>query len=146
MNHRATLDFSGRVNRDQRDRRCFSATVQGGDYPHSLKADFTQLSWQLRGAELPPDGINGREYCLQASWQEDDKTLRFDNLNLMAAAAPFRAAAAWCWRSTDWSLDLHATTLDLIVCWRKGRRRRTVAPVSRARVRRDRCAGDRRQR
>ncbi|MBO2029461.1 hypothetical protein J4734_19815 [Klebsiella pneumoniae] len=27
-----------------------------------------------------------------------------------------------------------------IVCWRKGRRRRTVAPVSRARVRRDRCA------
>ncbi|RCI95665.1 outer membrane assembly protein AsmA, partial [Klebsiella pneumoniae] len=83
-NHRATVDFSGRVNRDQRDLALnFSATVQGGDYPHSLKADFTQLSWQLRGAELPPDGINGQG-SLQASWQEDDKTLRFDNLNLMA--------------------------------------------------------------
>ncbi len=82
--HRATVDFSGRVNRDQRDSALnFSATVQGGDYPHSLKADFTQLSWQLRGAELPPEGINGQG-SLQASWQEDDKTLRFDNLNLMA--------------------------------------------------------------
>ncbi|VTM57411.1 AsmA protein [Klebsiella pneumoniae] len=63
----ATVDFSGRVNRDQRDLALnFSATVQGGDYPHSLKADFTQLSWQLRGAELPPDGINGRGVCRPA--------------------------------------------------------------------------------
>lgn len=66
-NHRATVDFSGRVNRDQRDLALnFSATVQGGDYPHSLKADFTQLSWQLRSAELPPDGINGQGVCRQA--------------------------------------------------------------------------------
>ncbi|MCL0269033.1 outer membrane assembly protein AsmA, partial [Klebsiella pneumoniae] len=86
-NHRATVDFSGRVNRDQRDLALsFSATVQGGDYPHSLKADFSQLSWQLRGAELPPDGINGQG-SLQASWQEDSKTLRFDNLNLMASGS-----------------------------------------------------------
>ncbi|MCP6434775.1 outer membrane assembly protein AsmA, partial [Klebsiella pneumoniae] len=33
-NHHATLDFSGRVNRDQRDLALsFSAQVQGGDYP-----------------------------------------------------------------------------------------------------------------
>ncbi len=140
-NHRATVDFSGRVNRDQRDLALnFSATVQGGDYPHSLKADFTQLSWQLRGAELPPEGINGQG-SLQASWQEDDKTLRFDNLNLMANRSTVIGSGSVVLgiaRTGHW---ICTPPLSIsIVCWRKGRRRRTVAPVSRARVRRDRCA------
>ncbi len=87
--------------------------MQGGDYPHSLKADFTQLSWQLRGAELPPDGINGQG-SLQASWQEDDKTLRFDNLNLMANRSTVTGSGSVVLGDRpDWSLDLHATTLDL---------------------------------
>lgn len=113
-NHRATVDFSGRVNRDQRDLTLnFSATVQGGDYPHSLKADFSQLSWQLRGAELPPDGINGQG-SLQASWQEDSKTLRFDNLNLMASGSTLTGnGSVVLGERPDWSLDLHATTLNL---------------------------------
>ncbi|GKP95802.1 outer membrane assembly protein AsmA [Klebsiella quasipneumoniae] len=113
-NHRATVDFSGRVNRDQRDLALnFSATVQGGDYPHSLKADFSQLSWQLRGAELPPDGINGQG-SLQASWQEDSKTLRFENLNLMASGSTLTGnGSVVLGERPDWSLDLHATTLNL---------------------------------
>ncbi|EQB2469846.1 outer membrane assembly protein AsmA [Klebsiella quasipneumoniae] len=113
-NHRATVDFSGRVNRDQRDLALnFSATVQGGDYPHSLKADFSQLSWQLRGVELPPDGINGQG-SLQASWQEDSKTLRFDNLNLMASGSTLTGnGSVVLGERPDWSLDLHATTLNL---------------------------------
>ncbi|HBR1952223.1 TPA: outer membrane assembly protein AsmA [Klebsiella quasipneumoniae subsp. quasipneumoniae] len=113
-NHRATVDFSGRVNRDQRDLALnFSATVQGGDYPHSLKADFSQLSWQLRGAELPPDGINGQG-SLQASWQEDSKTLRFDNLNLMASGSTLTGnGSVVLGERPDWSLDLHASTLNL---------------------------------
>lgn len=113
-NHRATVDFSGRVNRDQRDLALnFSATVQGGDYPHSLKADFSQLSWQLRGAELPPDGINGQG-SMQASWQEDSKTLRFDNLNLMASGSTLTGnGSVVLGERPDWSLDLHATTLNL---------------------------------
>ncbi|CDN01084.1 outer membrane assembly protein AsmA [Klebsiella quasipneumoniae subsp. quasipneumoniae] len=113
-NHRATVDFSGRVNRDQRDLALnFSATVQGGDYPHSLKADFSQLSWQLRGAELPPDGINGQG-SLQASWQEDSKTLRFDNLNLMASGSTLTGnGSVVLGDRPDWSLDLHATILNL---------------------------------
>ncbi|HCI6553658.1 TPA: outer membrane assembly protein AsmA [Klebsiella quasipneumoniae subsp. quasipneumoniae] len=113
-NHRATVDFSGRVNRDQRDLALnFSATVQGGDYPHSLKADFSQLSWQLRGAELSPDGINGQG-SLQASWQEDSKTLRFDNLNLMASGSTLTGnGSVVLGERPDWSLDLHATTLNL---------------------------------
>lgn len=65
--HRATVDFSGRVNRDQRDLALsFSAEVQGGDYPHSLKADISQLNWQLRGAELPLKGLAARPACRPA--------------------------------------------------------------------------------
>lgn len=72
-NHHATLDFSGRVNRDQRDLALsLSAEVQGGDYPQSLKADISQLNWQLRGAELPAEGVSGRG-SMQASWLEDEK-------------------------------------------------------------------------
>lgn len=72
--HHATLDFAGRINRDQRDLALsFTAEVQGGDYPHSLKADISRLDWQLRGAELPADGVSGQG-SMQANWQEDEKS------------------------------------------------------------------------
>ncbi|PAX10562.1 outer membrane assembly protein AsmA [Klebsiella pneumoniae] len=113
-NHRATVDFSGRVNRDQRDLALnFSATVQGGDYPHSLKADFTQLSWQLRGAELPANGISGQG-SLQASWLEDRKMLSFDKLNLTANGSAISGnASVVLGEQADWKLNLHASTLNL---------------------------------
>lgn len=112
--HHATLDFSGRVNRDQRDLALsFSAEVQGGDYPHSLKADISQLNWQLRGAELPADGVSGQG-SLQASWQENEKKISFDNLNLTANGSAISGDASVILDDqADWKLNLHATTLDL---------------------------------
>lgn len=113
-NHHATLDFSGRVNRDQRDLALsFSAEVQGGDYPHSLKADISQLNWQLRGAELPAEGVSGQG-SLQASWQENEKKISFDNLNLTANGSAISGdASVVLGDRADWNLNLHATTLDL---------------------------------
>lgn len=113
-NHHATLDFSGRVNRDQRDLALsFSAQVQGGDYPHSLKADISQLSWQLRGAELPAEGINGQG-SMQASWLEDAKKLSFDNLNLTANGSNIAGnASVVLGDQPDWELNLQASTLNL---------------------------------
>ncbi len=110
----ATLDFSGRINRDQRDLALsFSAEVQGGDYPHSLQADISQLNWQLRGAELPADGVSGQG-SLQANWQEDGKKLSFDNLNLTANGSTIAGnASVILGDRADWNLNLHATTLDL---------------------------------
>ncbi|ELW9388761.1 outer membrane assembly protein AsmA [Klebsiella pneumoniae] len=114
QNHHATLDFSGRVNRDQRDLALsFSAEVQGGDYPHSLQADVSQLSWQLRGAELPANGISGQG-SLQASWLEDQKKLSFDKLNLTANGSAISGnASVVLGEQTDWKLNLHAGTLNL---------------------------------
>jgi len=112
--HRATVDFSGRVNRDQRDLALsFSAQVQGGDYPHSLKSDFSQLNWQLRGAELPPEGMSGQA-SLQASWLEDAKKLSFDNLNVTANGSTITGSGSVVLGDRpDWTLNLHAGTLNL---------------------------------
>ncbi|WP_404680062.1 outer membrane assembly protein AsmA [Raoultella terrigena] len=114
QNHHATLDFSGRVNRDQRDLALsFSAEVQGGDYPHSLQAEITQLNWQLRGAELPANGISGQG-SLQASWLEDQKKIGFDKLNLTANGSSISGSASVVLgEQADWKLNLHASTLNL---------------------------------
>lgn len=113
-NHLATVDFSGRVNRDQRDLTLsFTAQVQGGDYPHSLKADFSQLNWQVRGAELPPDGLSGQG-SLQASWIEEAKKLDFNNLNLTANDSAITGnGSVVLGDKPDWVLNLQATTLNL---------------------------------
>ena len=112
--HHATLDFSGRVNRDQRDLALsLSAQVQGGDYPHSLKAEISQLNWQLRGAELPAAGISGQG-SLQASWFEDAKKLSFDKLNLSANGSAITGnASVVLGEQPDWTLNLQASTLNL---------------------------------
>lgn len=112
--HHATLDFTGRINRDQRDLALsFTAEVQGGDYPHSLKADISRLDWQLRGAELPADGVSGQG-SMQANWQEDEKKLSFDNLNLTANGSTIAGSASVILGDrADWNLNLHAATLDL---------------------------------
>ena len=99
---------------DQRDLTLsFTAQVQGGDYPHSLKADFSQLNWQVRGAELPPDGLSGQG-SLQASWIEEAKKLDFNNLNLTAnGSAITGSGSVVLGEKPDWALNLQATTLNL---------------------------------
>ncbi|EIY2678012.1 outer membrane assembly protein AsmA [Raoultella planticola] len=112
--HHATLDFAGRINRDQRDLALsFTAEVQGGDYPHSLKADISRLNWQLSGAELPAEGVSGQG-SMQASWLEDEKKISFDNLNLTANGSNIAGnASVVLGEQADWQLNLHANMLNL---------------------------------
>ncbi|QLR43874.1 outer membrane assembly protein AsmA [Enterobacter sp. RHBSTW-00994] len=92
--HRATIDFSGRVNRDQRDLTLsLNANVNASDYPHQLTADIQQLNWQLTGADLPVQGITG-EGTLQAVWREEQKQLELDNLNLQANDSALKGQAS----------------------------------------------------
>lgn len=82
--HRGSFDFSGRVNRDQRDLALsFNGTVDASDYPHNLSANIQQLSWQLQGADLPAQGIKGQGQ-LQAQWLEEKKQLAFSQIHLTA--------------------------------------------------------------
>lgn len=93
-NHQATIDFSGRVNRDQRDLTLsLNANVNAADYPHQLTADIQQLNWQLTGADLPSQGIAGQG-SLQAVWREEQKQLELDKLNLQANDSSLKGQAS----------------------------------------------------
>ncbi|RDT39870.1 outer membrane assembly protein AsmA [Citrobacter freundii] len=112
--HRGTFDFSGRVNRDQRDLALsFNGTVDASDYPHNLSANIEQLSWQLQGADLPPQGINGQGH-LQAQWLEEKKQLSFSQINLTANDSSFSGQAhVTLLEKPEWAVDLKFGQLNL---------------------------------
>lgn len=113
-NHQAEVDFSGRLNRDQRDLTLsFSAQVQAADYPHRLDAQLSQLSWQLQGADLPAQGISGNG-SLNASWQEEAKKLSFSALNLTANDSSLTGSGSVVLGDYPlWALDLQSDKLNL---------------------------------
>ena len=82
--HQGTLDLSARVNRNQRDLTLsLAAQIDASDYPHQMSSTIEQVSWQLQGADLPPQGIVGQG-SLAARWQDEPQTLTLSNLNLNA--------------------------------------------------------------
>ncbi|MGU3523422.1 outer membrane assembly protein AsmA [Enterobacteriaceae bacterium C23F] len=112
--YQASVDFSGRINRDQRDLTLsFNAKVNAGDYPHVLAANFSQLSWQLQGADLPPQGITGQA-SLQAEWQEEQKRLSFSQLQLTANDSTLAGdGSVTLDDKPQWQLNLHSDKLNL---------------------------------
>lgn len=112
--HLASVDFSGRVTRDQRDLTLsLNASVNAADYPHQLTADIQQLNWQLTGADLPAQGITGQG-TLQAVWREEQKQLELDNLNLQANDSALKGQASVSLdEKPKWVLNLQFDKLNL---------------------------------
>ena len=112
--HQAEVDFSGRINRDQRDLTiAFNAQVNAGDYPQNLTATFNRLNWQLKGADLPPQGIVGQG-SLQAQWQEAEKKLSFSQLQLTANDSTLRGEGSVVLSDRpQWTLNLQSDKLNL---------------------------------
>ena len=112
--HQAEVDFSGRINRDQRDLTiAFNAQVNAGDYPQNLTATFNRLNWQLKGADLPPQGIVGQG-SLQAQWQEAAKKLSFSQLQLTANDSTLRGEGSVALSDRpQWTLNLQSDKLNL---------------------------------
>ncbi|WP_163280641.1 outer membrane assembly protein AsmA [Enterobacter cloacae] len=112
--HLASLEFSGRVNRDQRDLTLsLNASVNASDYPHQLTADIQQLNWQLTGADLPAQGITGQG-TMQAVWREEQKQLEMNNLNLQANDSSLKGQASVILEAKPkWVLDLQFDKLNL---------------------------------
>ena len=113
-NHIATVEFSGRVNRDQRDLNLsMNANVNASDYPHRLTADVQQLNWQLTGADLPTAGITGQG-TLQAVWHEENKQLELNALNLQANDSTLKGqASVLLAEKPKWVFDLQFDKLNL---------------------------------
>ncbi|MBN6599272.1 outer membrane assembly protein AsmA [Citrobacter sedlakii] len=112
--HRGAFEFSGRINRNQRDLNlALNGTVDASDYPHNLSAGIQQLSWQLQGADLPKQGIQGQGQ-LQAQWQEDAKLLSFSQLDLTANDSTLTGSAqVTLTEQPAWRINLNFGKLNL---------------------------------
>ncbi|MBV8874300.1 MAG: outer membrane assembly protein AsmA [Metakosakonia sp.] len=112
--HQATLDFSGRVNRDQRDLSLsLKAQVDASDYPSHLTAAISDLKWQLQGGDVPAQGIAG-EGSLSAQWQGDRQQISISDLRLSANDSAFSGKGSVILSAKpQWLLDLQFDTLNL---------------------------------
>ncbi|MEC9496350.1 MULTISPECIES: outer membrane assembly protein AsmA [Escherichia] len=112
--HRGSFEFSGRVNRDQRDLTlALKGTVDASDYPHDLTADIQQIDWQLQGADLPKQGIQGHGQ-FKAQWQEAQKRLAFEQINLTANDSNLTGQAQVALlEKPEWLLRLQFAQLNL---------------------------------
>lgn len=112
--HQATLDFSGRVNRDQRDLSLsLKAQVDASDYPTHLTAAISDLKWQLQGGDVPAQGIAG-EGSLSAQWRGDRQQISISNLRLSANDSAFSGKGSVILSAKpQWLLDLQFDTLNL---------------------------------
>ncbi|HAX3820404.1 TPA: outer membrane assembly protein AsmA [Escherichia coli] len=112
--HRGSFEFSGRVNRDQRDLTLsLKGTVDASDYPHDLTAAIEQISWQLQGADLSQQGIQGQG-SFQAQWQEPHKRLSFNQINLTANDSALSGQAqVTLTEKPEWLLRLQFSQLNL---------------------------------
>lgn len=112
--HLATVDFTGRINRNQRDMTlAMKANVNASDYPHQLTADIQSLNWKLTGADLPASGISGQG-SLQAIWREEQKLLALNQLNLQANDSDLKGnASVVLGEEPKWVIDLQFGKLNL---------------------------------
>ncbi|WP_039058617.1 outer membrane assembly protein AsmA [Enterobacter sp. Bisph1] len=112
--HQGNLDFSGRINRNQRDLTLsLSAKVDASDYPHNLSAVIEKMKWQLQGGDLPSQGIEG-EGQLQAQWQRSQQRLTLSNLSLRANDTSLTGSGSVTLASLPvWAMDLQFDSLNL---------------------------------
>ncbi|MDU3066947.1 MAG: outer membrane assembly protein AsmA [Escherichia coli] len=81
--HRGSFEFSGRVNRDQRDLTIsLNGTVDASDYPHDLTAAIEQINWQLQGATANDSTLSGQAQVTLTEKPEWQLRLQFPQLNL----------------------------------------------------------------
>jgi AsmA protein len=111
--HQATLDFSGRVNRDQRDLSLsLKAQVDASDYPSHLTATISDLKWQLQGAMSRLRGLRAR--AASAQWQGDRQQISMSDLHLSANDSAFSGKGSVILSAKpQWLLDLQFDTLNL---------------------------------
>lgn len=112
--HQASVDFSGRVNRNQRDLTLsVKANVDASEYPQRLSAAVSDVQWQLHGGDAPPQGISGQG-SLAAQWHHDSQQLSFSGLKLSANDSAFSGKGSVILSAKpQWSLDLAFDTLNL---------------------------------
>ncbi len=110
----AHVEFSSRINRDQRDLNLsVVADLDASNFPQNLSATVSQFSYQLKGADLPKEGISGGG-AAQVSWIQPDKKLALSQLQLTANDSDLQGAVSVVLdEKPQWVADLKANQLNL---------------------------------
>ncbi|WON78131.1 outer membrane assembly protein AsmA [Serratia sp. UGAL515B_01] len=119
-NHQAKMEFSSRVNRDQRDLTItLAADLDLLQYPRQINAKVTQFDYQLEGADIIAGGIKG-EGSMQVVYQQSPNKIVFNPLMFSANGSQFTGSIDAQFGSIPfYTLDLTATqlNLDLLSGW-----------------------------
>lgn len=110
----AHIELSSRINRDQRDLNLsLVADLDASNYPQQLTANISKLDYQLRGADLPVNGIAGSA-TFTASWADPLHTLQFSQLQLTANDSDLQGSGGVVLaEKPQWNLDLRSSKLNL---------------------------------
>lgn len=110
----ATLELSSRINRNQRDLTfSLTADVDMQKYPEQFSAKVNHFTYQLSGADIPAQGIQGGG-TMQASYENNSQRLTLSQLALTANDNQLSGTAAATLAGTaEYQVNLDAEKLDL---------------------------------
>lgn len=110
----ASIEFSSRVNRDQRDvSLSLKGNVDLSHYPRQVSASLDKFNYRLQGNGLPPQGITG-DGSFNADYSRTNQTIELSNLRLSANDSLLTGqASATLGQMAHYQLDLNAKNLNL---------------------------------
>ncbi|MCU5774265.1 outer membrane assembly protein AsmA [Erwiniaceae bacterium BAC15a-03b] len=110
----AQVELSTRVSRDQRELLlALKGHMNVAQYPQQLTGNIQQLSWQLKGVDLPPQGLKG-EGTLLAEWLNDRQQFSLKNLALSVNDSQLNGTITGrLGVIPDLNIDLHSAKLDV---------------------------------
>lgn len=110
----ASIDLSTRVSRDQRELQLdIKGAMDVSQYPQRLSGNIDRLRWQLKGADLPAQGLQG-EATLLADWLNESQQFALKNIALTVNESRLNGVISGRLGSNaDLNIDLHAPKLDL---------------------------------
>ncbi|MGL9724701.1 outer membrane assembly protein AsmA [Sodalis sp. (in: enterobacteria)] len=111
---KASIEFSGRLNRDQRDLTVsLNGSLDLSQYPRQLSAHMDKFSYRLRANGLPEQGIEG-EGAFNADYSAVNQSLTFGELTFSANDSELSGQiSARLGDAPVYQLDLAAKTLNL---------------------------------
>lgn len=112
--HKASVEFSGRLNRDQRDLAVsLNGSLDLSQYPRQVSAHMDKFSYRLRASGLPEQGIEG-EGAFNADFSAVNQTLTLAGLTFSANDSELSGQiSARLGNEPVYQLDLSAKTLNL---------------------------------
>jgi len=111
---RAHITLSSRINRDQRELQVsMDSDLDITDYPRHIGAVINQFDYQLKGANLPQDGVKGSAR-MKAQWTSPTRQFSLEDISLRANDSQLSGTVSGSLGTRPQVVaSLHAASLDL---------------------------------